>query len=166
MTRPAGPGAQPEIDFHILSFEGPDPYARAGGIASRISGLAQALAEEEFDTHLWFIGDPDLPGDETSGQLNLHRWCQWISQYHRGGVYDGEEGKRNDYSTSLPPFLMWEHLGPRLADPDRRAVILAEEWQTVDAVLYLDALLSAAWPSVIGAAKLKRTSPPMAPSRI
>jgi hypothetical protein len=23
------------VEFHILSFEGPDPYARAGGIASR-----------------------------------------------------------------------------------------------------------------------------------
>ncbi len=144
MTRRLAPGILREIDFHILSFEGPDPYARAGGIASRISGLAQALAEEEFDTHLWFIGDPDLPGVETNGHLNLYRWCQWISRYHRGGVYQGEEGKRNDYSSSLPPFLVNEHLVPRLADANRRAVILAEEWQTVDAVLHLDALLRGA----------------------
>ena len=33
------------IQFHLLSFEGPDAYARAGGIATRVSGLAQALAE-------------------------------------------------------------------------------------------------------------------------
>ena len=34
------------VQFHLLSFEGPDGYARAGGIASRITGLAQALAKE------------------------------------------------------------------------------------------------------------------------
>jgi len=54
---------------HILAFEGPDPYARAGGIASRISGLAWALAESGFETHLWFVGDPDLPGYEICHQL-------------------------------------------------------------------------------------------------
>jgi len=31
--------------FHILSFEGPDSYARAGGIATRISGLAREFIE-------------------------------------------------------------------------------------------------------------------------
>jgi hypothetical protein len=44
--------------FHILSFEGPDPYARAGGIATRITGLARALAGAGHETHLWFVGDP------------------------------------------------------------------------------------------------------------
>ena len=37
------------IQFHVLSFEGPDAYARAGGIATRVSGLAQALAEADLD---------------------------------------------------------------------------------------------------------------------
>jgi hypothetical protein len=32
------------MQFHLLSFEGPDEYARAGGIASRITGLSEALA--------------------------------------------------------------------------------------------------------------------------
>ena len=63
-------------DRYVLSFEGPDAYARAGGIASRITGLTQALAEAGFETHLWFLGNPDLPGHETRGQLHLHRWCQ------------------------------------------------------------------------------------------
>ena len=71
-----------QTQLHILSFEGPDPYARAGGIASRIGGLAQALAASGFETHLWFVGDPHLPGHESHGQLQLHRWCQWISLYH------------------------------------------------------------------------------------
>jgi hypothetical protein len=95
-----------DLQFHILSFEGPDQYARTGGIASRISGLSVALAEAGFETHLWFIGDPSLAGHEGWGRLWLHRWCQWISQYHPAGVYDGEEGKRADYAASLPPFLL------------------------------------------------------------
>lgn len=144
MTRHAPLGAAPLIDVHILSFEGPDVYSRAGGIASRVTGLTRAMAEEGFETHHWFIGDPSLREHETRGTLTLHRWCQWISRYHAAGVYDGEEGKRNDYSASLPPVLAREHLIPRLRDSDRRAVVLAEEWQTVDAVLHLDALLRAA----------------------
>lgn len=132
----------PPIQFHVLSFEGPDPYARAGGIASRISGLTHALAEAGFDTHLWFVGDPELPGVEQRGSLTLHRWCQWISGYHAAGVYDGEDGKSFDYARSLPPFLWREHLLPCLA-AGGRAVVLAEEWHTADAVTHLDQLLRA-----------------------
>ena len=128
------------MQFHILSFEGPDGYARAGGIASRITGLSEALAEAGFETHLWFVGDPHLPGHESRGQLALHRWCQWISHYHPAGVYDGEEGKRADYAASLPPFLLREVLLPHL-QRGGRAVVLAEEWHTVDTVLHLDWLL-------------------------
>jgi D-inositol-3-phosphate glycosyltransferase len=126
---------------HVLSFEGPDPYARAGGIATRVTGLAEALAEAGCDTHLWFIGDPALPGEERVGNLALHRWGQWISRYHPGGVYDGEEGKQADYGASLPPFLVREVLLPHLAHAGNRAAILAEEWQTAPAVLHLDWLL-------------------------
>jgi glycosyltransferase involved in cell wall biosynthesis/ribosome-associated translation inhibitor RaiA len=128
------------MQFHILSFEGPDAYASAGGIASRVSGLAQALAEAGFETHLWFVGDPELPGHEAIGNLHLHRWCQWISKFHSAGVYDGEEGKRADYVASLPPFLWQDVLLPHLQQGGS-GVILAEEWQTVDAVLHLDWLL-------------------------
>src|SRR4051812_35869979 len=98
--------------FHLLSFEGPDPYARAGGLASRITGLARALADAGGETHLWFVGDPDRPGLEEDGQLTSHRWCQWISRHHPGGVYDGEAGKVHDYATSLPPYLIEQHLAP------------------------------------------------------
>ncbi len=129
-----------DTPFHILSVEGPDGYARAGGIASRVTGLAQALAELGFPTHLWFVGDPNLPGHECQGPLHLHRWCQWISHYHPGGVYVEEEGKRHDYAASLPPFLLYEALLPHLRQGGR-AVVLAEEWHTVDAVLHLDWLL-------------------------
>jgi glycosyltransferase involved in cell wall biosynthesis len=124
--------------FHILSFEGCDAYAQAGGIASRVSGLAETLAALGLETHLWFIGDPDLPGEEQRAGLHLHRWCQWISRHHPGGVYDGEEGKRRDYVNSLPPVLA-ARLVPELRDDT--AVVLAEEWHTADAVLHLDWLL-------------------------
>jgi glycosyltransferase involved in cell wall biosynthesis len=136
----AGSLSAAPVQFHVLSFEGPDGYSRAGGIASRIDGLAQALAGLGFETHLWFVGDPALPGHESHGALHLHRWCQWISRYHPAGVYDGEEGKRSDFAGSLPPYLVSQILGPHLAR-DRHAVVLAEEWQTADAVLHLDWLL-------------------------
>jgi hypothetical protein len=84
------------VQFHLLSFEGPDGYARAGGIASRVTGLAQALAEVGFATHLWFVGDPDLPGHEAHDQFQLHRWCQWLSRAYPAGVYDGEDAKQPD----------------------------------------------------------------------
>jgi glycosyltransferase involved in cell wall biosynthesis len=128
------------MQFHILSFEGPDEYARAGGIASRVTGLVRALADAAYETHLWFVGDPARPGHESQGSLHLHRWCQWISQYHPSGVYEAEEGKRADYVASLPPFLLQEMLLPYVQNGGH-AVILAEEWHTVDAVLHLDWLL-------------------------
>ncbi len=129
---------------HVLSFEGPDPYARAGGIASRVTGLTAALASAGCDAHLWFIGDPALPAEESESGATLHRWGQWISRFHPGGVYDGEEGKRADYVASLPPHLVDRVILPHLSAPANRAVILAEEWQTVDAVLHLDWLLARA----------------------
>jgi glycosyltransferase involved in cell wall biosynthesis len=129
-----------DIHFHVLSFEGPDRYAFAGGIASRISGLTENLAGLGHETHLWFVGDPTLPGHEVRGNLTLHRWCQWISLHHPNGVYDGEEGKQEDYAKSLPPFLLANHLRPHLLRGGR-AVVLAEEWQSANAVLHLDWLL-------------------------
>jgi glycosyltransferase involved in cell wall biosynthesis len=128
------------LQFHILSFEGPDLYSRAGGIATRITGLSEALAELGFETHLWFVGDPALPGHEERGPLKLHRWCDWISRHHPLGVYQGEEGKERDYARSLPPYLMREVLGPWLR-AGGNAVVLAEEWHTAHAAIHLDHLL-------------------------
>lgn len=128
------------LQFHVLSFEGPDPYSRAGGIASRISGLVRTLADSGFETHLWFVGDPDKPGHESIGNLHLHRWCQWIGKHHPGGVYDGEEHKADDYAASLPPYIVREHIFQH-ARRGGRVAILAEEWHTVHAVLHLNWLL-------------------------
>ncbi len=128
------------MQFHILSFEGPDPYSRVGGLATRVEGLTQALAGQGYETHLWYLGDPDLPEYERQGNLHLHRWCQWVSRHHSGGVYDGEHAKAREYAASLPPHLLRNVMLPALLRGEQAAVI-AEEWQTTNAVLHLDYLL-------------------------
>ena len=131
------------MQFHLLSFEGPDAYSRAGGLASRVEGLAATLAALGFETHLWFVGDPRLPGHQQCDNLHLHRWCQWVSEHHPDGVYAGEWGKEREFSASLPPSLFGEVLAPHLR-AGGRAVVLAEEWHTVHATLGLHHLLRAA----------------------
>jgi glycosyltransferase involved in cell wall biosynthesis len=131
------------VQFHILSFEGPDPYSRAGGLASRVEGLAETLTQLGFETHLWFVGDPDLPGHEVRGALHLHRWGQWVSRYHPTDVYDGEFGKHDEFARTAPPHIVREWMLPHLAT-GARAVVLAEEWHTADAVLHLGWLLERA----------------------
>lgn len=128
------------MQFHVLSFEGPDQYARAGGIASRIEGLVESLEAVGFETHLWFVGSPEAPGHELRGKVHLHRWCQWISRFHPSGVYAGEEGKERDFASSLPPRLAEDFLIPYLR-AGGHAVVLAEEWHTAHGVMHLDWLL-------------------------
>jgi glycosyltransferase involved in cell wall biosynthesis len=118
--------------FVLISFEGPDLYSQAGGLGVRMAGLAQTLADAGYETHLFFIGDPALPGEEkqVDGRLVLHRWGQWISKNTPAGVYEGEEAKRSDMEKSLPPYVREQILLPALA-AGRTPVILLEEWQTV-----------------------------------
>jgi glycosyltransferase involved in cell wall biosynthesis len=133
------------LEFVILSFEGPDqPYSVAGGLGVRVAELSQALAQQGFRTHLLFIGDPDLPGweERLDGRLVLHRWCQWISHYHRAGVYDGEEGKWNDFNDSAPPFVV-EHLVRPAVEQGKLVAVLAEEWHTAEATCRISDLLHA-----------------------
>ncbi len=133
-------GIPERTQFHFLSFEGPDAYSRIGGLETRVSGLCEALVAAGHETHLWFVGDPALPGHEVRGDLHLHRWCQWLSKHHPIGVYDGQYRKAPELAASLPPVLMREHLLPHLL-LGGRAVIMAEEWQTADAVFHVDQLL-------------------------
>jgi glycosyltransferase involved in cell wall biosynthesis len=130
--------APENTEFVILSFEGPDLYSLAGGLGVRVTNLAQTLACHGFHTHLFFIGDPYLPGCEyqLGGKLVLHRWCQWISKYHPLGVYDGEEGKLGDYSSSVPGFICQE-IARKAAFEGRQLVVLAEDWQTVESLCNL-----------------------------
>ena len=117
--------------FVLLSFEGPDPYSQAGGLGVRMKGLSRSLATLGYDTHLYFVGDPDLPGKEVQegGKLHYRRWCQWISAQHRGGVYDGEEGKIRDWNSSLPVGVIDEVIAPSAA-AGNSVVVLGEEWHT------------------------------------
>ncbi len=134
-----------DVVFCLLSFEGPDRYAQAGGLGVRVTHLAETLARRGFATHLLFVGDPDAPGREArrGGRLILHRWCQWISAYHRAGVYDGEEGKLRDFTDAVPAFLLEQIVRPALA-AGAIPVILAEEWHTADALIRLSDQLHAA----------------------
>jgi alpha-amylase len=127
-----------EVTFYLLAFEGPDRYAQAGGLGVRVTHLSRALAAADAETHLLFIGDPAAPGREIQidGRLTLHRWCQWISAHHSGGVYAAEEAKLWDLSRSAPPFIMEELVRPALA-AGRLPVVLAEEWHTAEAVARL-----------------------------
>lgn len=127
-----------QVEFVLLSFEGPDPYSQAGGLGVRITNIAQCLASQGYLTHLIFIGSPDLPGHEVQcdGRLQYHRWCQWISRYHPLGVYDGEERKLFDFTRSVPPYIVDQIAAPAIAQ-GRRLVVLAEEWQTAESLIRL-----------------------------
>jgi glycosyltransferase involved in cell wall biosynthesis len=120
-------------EFVILSFEGPDRYSLAGGLGTRVTELARALASQGYRTHIFFVGDPDLPGEEIleDGRLIYHRWCQWLSRMYPNGVYDGEEDKLRDFGHSVPSYVTREIVGPAAA-AGRAVAVLAEEWQTAD----------------------------------
>jgi glycosyltransferase involved in cell wall biosynthesis len=117
----------------LVSFEGPDAYAMAGGLGQRVSTLAASLAREGYETHLFFVGDPNLPGEETreDGRLVLHRWAQWVSRFYPGGTYAGEEDKWREVSHSLPPRLA--ALAEEAARQNRPCRILFEDWQCAEA---------------------------------
>jgi len=131
-------------EFIVLSFEGPDLYSSAGGLGTRVTNLSQALADQGFPVHCFFIGDPDLPGEEVrcSGNLTLHRWCQWISMYYPAGVYQGENEKLRDFNESVPRFVAEHLVKPALAK-DKLVVILGEEWHTTEAMCRISDLLRA-----------------------
>jgi len=126
----------------VLSFEGPDIYSMAGGLGVRVTELSRALANDGFETHLFFIGDPTRAGHEVAEneRWHLHRWCQWLSAQHTAGVYDGESEKIDDWSRSLPSHLIDTIIRPA-AQAGKCCVILAEEWHTASSVINLHHLL-------------------------
>ncbi len=127
----------------LLSFEGPDRYASVGGLGTRVTALADALADAGVDAQLFFIGDPALPPvEERRDGFTLRRWAQWISAFHPANVYAGEAAKVDDYTASIPPFVVDEIVVPAAARGER-VLIIAEEWQTARAAIALDWLLRA-----------------------
>lgn len=131
--------------FVSLSFEGPDQYSTAGGLGTRVTELTEALASQGYQTHLIFIGDPDLPPAElrVGGKLHIERWGQWISKYHPNGVYDGEDGKLNDYNDSAPRHVVEDIARPAIAE-GKVVVVIGEDWHTAEAVSRVSDLLTAA----------------------
>lgn len=128
----------------LLSFEGPDPYSLIGGLGTRVVELSAALAEAGIETTLIFVGDPAKPAVERVGEhLEYRRWCQWISAYHPGNVYDGEHGKSDDYKVSVPPFVAESIVRPAAARGER-VLVVAEDWQTAAAAVELDRVLQVA----------------------
>ena len=118
------------LDFVLLSFEGPDQYSMAGGLGVRMKELALELARQGFRTHLVFVGDPNLPAQESPVEnLTLHRWSQWLSAHYPAGVYHGEESKLVDWNEQLPQFVASHLVGPASRE-GRITAILAEEWHT------------------------------------
>ncbi|HTE18272.1 MAG TPA: glycosyltransferase family 4 protein, partial [Armatimonadota bacterium] len=120
-------------EFVVLSFEGPDPYCRAGGLGVRVTELTRAIAAQGFDTHFYFLGDPEAAPTEQVDDLPLHyhRWSQWISRHYPNGVYEGERSKQADFRATIPRHLVEERVGPAVAR-GKRVVILSEEWHTAD----------------------------------
>src|ERR1035437_1645105 len=131
--------------FVILSLEGPDIYSQAGGLGVRVTELADSLAEQGYETHLIFVGDPSLPAQESryEGRLHWHRWCQWLSALNPNGVYQGEDAKVRDYNQSVPPFVVEEVARPAIA-AGKLLVVLAEEWHTAFCACQLSDQLHAA----------------------
>jgi len=128
--------------FVVLCFEGPDDYSMAGGLGDKINHLTNRLADMGFVVHHIFIGDPGMDGVELrkEGKLILHRWCQWISEIHRNGVYDGERWKFDDFTKSVPPFVVQDLVHPAVS-AGKQVVILGEEWQTAEAMCCIHDLL-------------------------
>ena len=128
--------------FAVLSFEGPDAYSMAGGLGARITYLTQTLARMGFEVHHIFIGDPHMSEVESheEGRLTLHRWCQWISEHHPNGVYDGEEDKLYDFNESAPPFVVHE-LAASAISQGKLIAVLGEEWHTAEAMSRISDLL-------------------------
>jgi glycosyltransferase involved in cell wall biosynthesis len=139
-------GISPENTVFVsLCFEGPDVYSTAGGLGTRVTELTEALATLGYQTHLIFVGDPNKPSveDRVEGRLRIERWCQWISKYHPNGVYDGEEGKLNDYNSSVPPHVCNDIALPAIAQ-GKIVVVIGEDWHTAEAVSRVSEMLHTA----------------------
>lgn len=125
----------------LLAFEGPDPYSFVGGLATRVTEMSAALASGGIATTLVFVGDPERPAVERpAANLEYRRWCQWISAFHPGNVYDGEIGKSEDYAASVPPFVANAIVAPA-ARRGEAVLVIAEDWQTAGAAIALDRVL-------------------------
>lgn len=127
------------IKYLLLAFEGPDPYSRAGGLATRLNGLGPALAEAGYEVHHFFIGDPHRPEEEIVNRVHLHRWGRELSLQYPLGCYHGEEEKLAHLASQWPSYVLKRFLEPAVHS-HQRVVVLAEDWQVAPAVMALSDL--------------------------
>lgn len=125
--------------FLVLAFEGPDPVSQVGGLATRVNTLTPVLAQHGHEVHQYFMGDADLPAHEIRHQVHLHRWGQALMRAYPRSCYDGETLKAEDLARSWPAHVLDSWLRPA-ARRGQRVVVLAEDWQTVPAVIALSDL--------------------------
>jgi glycosyltransferase involved in cell wall biosynthesis len=123
----------------VLAFEGPDRYASIGGLGTRVTQLAHALGEAGCVVDLVFVGDPAAAAVETTGNVTLRRWSQWISANYPRNAYDGESVKIADWESSLPAFIVDSIVAPTAA-ADERTLVICEEWQTAGVAVAIDRL--------------------------
>ncbi|MFA5506568.1 MAG: glycosyltransferase family 4 protein [Vulcanimicrobiota bacterium] len=130
-----------EIEFVVLSFEGPDQYSLIGGLGVRVTELTRTMCEMGYSTRLFFVGDPDEPDYQVeNGKLHYHRWSRWLSRRYPNGVYHGEVAKVEDYEKSLPQFLVSQIIAKNAA-AGVLTVVLGEDWHTASAMSRIADLL-------------------------
>lgn len=124
--------------YLLLAFEGPDPASRVGGLATREIGLAEALAASGEETALAFLGDPDEPPEAVRNGVHLHRLLPELQRRYPG-PYEAEASKVQALAASFPEWALETFVRPAAAE-GKRVILLAEEWQTVPAVIRLSDL--------------------------
>lgn len=142
MAVPAPNRSRPQVEFVVLSFEGPDLYSLVGGLGVRVTELTKVMAGMGYNTRLFFVGDPDEPDYEVTedGLLHYHRWSRWLSKQYPDGVYHGELAKVEDYQKSLPEFLV-NRVVVANSEKGVTTVVLAEDWQTAGTMCRVAELL-------------------------
>jgi glycosyltransferase involved in cell wall biosynthesis len=130
------------LEFVMVSLEGPDQYSQAGGLGVRAREFCRATAALGFRTTLIFAGDPSLPAAETVDGVRLVRWAQDVSRRFPAGVYQGEDEKLALLNASLPMHLCDAVVAPAAAD-GRVVALLFEEWQTAQCCVLTSDLLHA-----------------------
>ena len=109
----------------------------AGGLGSQGFQSISNLSQRRFYHSSFLYRRPPSAKERKysrNGKLILHRWCQWISDYHPAGVYQGENRKAPGLYQNLFPLISWNILLNRLLKKIRLVVILAEEWHTAEVI--------------------------------
>lgn len=127
----------------MVSFEGPDQYAQAGGLGVRAREMCRGFAALGFATSLYFVGDPTKATVEMHSGVRLVRCVTEVSSHYPAGVYEGEATKIAALEASLPAQLINEVVRPAAA-AGRLVAILCEEWQTARLCQLIDVQLTAA----------------------